>query len=90
MISTEHDKTRVAAEKADDQLGFFIHFTVYLLVIALLVGLNIRSGDAWWAHWPAIGWGIGIVGHALAVFGRAPRMLVEWRLRRINRLRSQL
>lgn len=90
MTSTEHEKTRAAAERVDDQLGFYVHFAVYLLVNALLVGLNIQSGDPWWAQWPALGWGIGIIAHGLGVFGRAPRVLVGWRLRRINRMRSQL
>lgn len=90
MLVTEYEKTRAAAERADDQLGFYIHLAVYLVVNALLVGLNMQSGDTWWAQWPALGWGFGVVAHGLAVFGHAPRMLVEWRLRRINRLRSQL
>ncbi len=90
MTVTEHDKTRTAAEKADDQIGFYIHLAVYLLVSAVLIGINVASGERWWVQWPAMGWGIGILGHALAVFGRTPRAFAEWRLRRINRLRSQL
>ncbi len=90
MFRSEHDKTRAAAEMADDRLGFYIHLTAYVLVIAILVGLNVQSGAAWWAQWPAFGWGLGILGHGLAVFGRTPRVFAEWRLRRINRLRSQL
>ena len=90
MMRTEHDKTRLAAERADDQIGFYINLAVYLLVNAILVGLNVQSGEAWWAQWPALGWGMGIAGHALAVFGSTPRIFAEWRLRRINRLRSQL
>ena len=40
--STSVSHLRGAPERADDQLGFYIHFAVYLLVNALLIGLNIR------------------------------------------------
>lgn len=90
QTSTEHDRTRAAAERADDHIGFYIHLASYLLVNAILVGINAQSTEPWWAQWPALGWGMGIVGHGLAVFGRTPRVFAQWRLRRINRLRSQL
>ena len=32
------------------------------------------------------GWGIGIVAHALAVFGRASRFVAEWEDRKIKEL----
>ncbi|CAN0397985.1 unnamed protein product [Phaeothamnion confervicola] len=86
----EYDKTRAAAAQADAETGFYIHLAVYVLVIALLVGINYREGDGWWAQWPAMGWGIGIIGHALGVFGRVPNFLAQRRLRRIERLRSQM
>jgi hypothetical protein len=90
MPMTEHEKIRAAAARADAETGFYIHLAVYVLVIALLVGLNYREGEEWWAQWAALGWGIGIIGHALALFGRAPRALTRWRLRKIDRLRSQM
>lgn len=90
MMLSEQDKTRAAAKLADDQIGFYVHAAVYLLVIAILVAINVLSGENWWAQWPALGWGVGLLGHGLAVFGHTPRAIAEWRLRRINRLRSNL
>lgn len=43
------------------------HLAVYISVIALLAGINLLTspGD-WWVQWPALGWGIGLLSHALA------------------------
>ncbi len=88
MSMTEHDRTREAADYVDAQIGFFIHLAVYVLVIGLLVALNSRAGGEWWAQWPAFGWGIGIIGHALGVFGRTPRAITDWRQRKIRDARG--
>jgi hypothetical protein len=38
------------------------------VVNAILIAINALSPGVWWAQWPLIGWGIGLVGHGLAVF----------------------
>jgi hypothetical protein len=57
--------------------GFFIHLLVYVLVNAGLIAINLTtSTEHLWFKWPLIGWGIGVVAHALAVFvfrRRSPR-----------------
>jgi 2TM domain len=55
--------------------GFYIHLTTYILVNALLVGINLAiTPDRLWVKWPLMGWGIGIVAHAAAVFTFAKRV----------------
>jgi hypothetical protein len=39
-----------------------------LVNIALFV-INVLVGGGLWFYWPLTGWGIGLGGHALAVFG---------------------
>ena len=49
--------------------GFIIHFTVYVLVNALLVFVDLRNpDDGYWVQWVIGGWGIGIFFHGLAVY----------------------
>jgi 2TM domain len=55
--------------------GFYIHFLVYAAVIAGLFLINLFSGGPLWAQWPAIGWGIGIIGHWYGVFISLPKRL---------------
>lgn len=90
MALTEREKTRAAEDYVNARIGFWIHFAVYIAVMALLVTLDWRDGGGWWAYWPALGWGLGIAGHALGVFGRTPRAWANWRARRIDEARRRL
>jgi uncharacterized membrane protein YdjX (TVP38/TMEM64 family) len=77
-------RRRVAAMK-----GFYIHLAVFALIVLGLLVINVASGAAWWAHWVFLGWGIGIVAHALAVFGRLPRAIADWEERKVRQLMSE-
>ena len=47
--------------------GIHRHVVAYASGVALMVGINLlTSPDVWWAQWPALGWGIGLVSHATA------------------------
>lgn len=90
MILSEQEKTRIAAEQVDDRIAFYVHFAAYILVIAILAAVDYADGPAWWVQWPAMGWGLGIIGHGLAVFGRTPRFVAEWRLKKIRETRNAM
>jgi hypothetical protein len=66
--------------------GLLIHALIYTCVISGLIGLNMllpKSG--WWAHWPTIGWGIGLFLHGTAVF-TPPRLFdQDWEEREIQK-----
>lgn len=60
--------TRVET-RVENKLGFYIHLAVYLVINLSLVALNLSTSPAsYWFQWPLIGWGIGLVLHALIVF----------------------
>lgn len=49
--------------------GFWVHFGIYLAVNAFLVVVwAFTWRDYFWPVWPMLGWGIGVVAHALTVF----------------------
>jgi hypothetical protein len=58
-----------AAFRRERMSGFYIHFAIYLATIAMLFTINlITSGLSFpWFLFPAMGWGIGIVAHFMAV-----------------------
>ena len=63
----EKAKKRIKAKK-----GFFIHFGVYAATSAFLFAVNyltFSDSGIWWAFFPALAWGIGIVAHYISVFG---------------------
>jgi hypothetical protein len=83
----EHERTVRAARQVDVRIGFYIHFLVFLLVCAGLVVVNwLTTPDIWWAQWPFLGWGIGVLGHGLCAFGSGPNFISQWRLRKIREL----
>jgi hypothetical protein len=90
LLLSEQDRTRAAAAYVDAQIGFFIHLAVYVFVIVLLFAANYSSGGTWWVQWPALGWGIGILGHAFGVFGTTSRAFTRWRLKRIDDARTRM
>jgi hypothetical protein len=82
------DRRRVisAQQRLAEIEGFYIHFACYALVLAGLTGLNAYTGDAWWVQWVFLGWGIGVVAHAFAVFGSKPRFVTTWERRKFREL----
>ena len=58
-----------AKKKVEARMGFYTHLAVYLMVISLLTILNLTvAGDYFWAMWPMIGWGSGVIVHGLFTF----------------------
>ncbi len=67
-MSTE-ELERVARKRAGAKLGWYTHAGVYLIVntamvLASMYGLRQRP----WTIYPALGWGLGLALHAIAVF----------------------
>jgi hypothetical protein len=79
-----------AKRRVQEEKGFYIHLLIYCVVIVGLFALNAATRSPWWVQWPFLGWGVGIIGHAVAVF--APRHLFhsDWEQRRINKRMSKL
>lgn len=58
---------RLAQRRAKAKMGWYIHASVYTLVNLLLVTLSASSGR-YWAVFPALGWGLGLLVHGVVVF----------------------
>jgi hypothetical protein len=56
-------KRRVRAIK-----GFYIHWSVFVMVMAMLTAINLASAASWWVQWPFMGWGVGLLAHAFLVY----------------------
>jgi hypothetical protein len=77
-------KRQVAAIK-----GFYIHLFIFVLVILGLGAINFAVGRPWWVLWVLLGWGIGVLAHALTVFGRTSRRIADWEERKVRQLMSE-
>ena len=78
-----------ARERARSQREFYRHLLVYCSMSVLLVVIDVTGGSEGatflgldWAFWPIGGWGVGVLLHALRVFG--PRR--DWEERKTAQL----
>jgi signal transduction histidine kinase len=67
--ATESEILRRARRRAAAEVGFYGHLMSYLGVIAFLALINLFTTRYPWFIWPALGWGIGLFSHYMAVFG---------------------
>ena len=67
---TPHEIDRLARKRAGAKMGWYIHAMVYLLVnlVLLLIASDFGGGRRPWSVYPALGWGLGLVLHGIAVF----------------------
>jgi 2TM domain len=86
---TEAERRERAVRRVAAIRGFYTHLAVYVAVNIGLLIVNALTGPDWWVQWVVFGWGIGIVAHALAVFGRASRLVREWEERKIKQLMAE-
>lgn len=64
---------------------FYSHFTSWIVFSIFFVFLNITTGGPeFWAIFPIMGWGIGVLFHAISVFG-LPGLGKDWEERLIER-----
>lgn len=65
----EKQRYKAAQKRVEAKLGFYIHAFIYLIVNGVLMAVDLStSPDKTWFIWPLLGWGIGLLGHALLVF----------------------
>jgi cyanate permease len=80
-MTDERLEETLAREQIRAISGFYNHFVAFVAVMAILVGINLATGDAFWVHWVVFGWGLGVLFHAFLVFVRKPQRLAEMRAR---------
>ena len=86
----EHDKAVAASRQVEAITAFYIHLAVFVVVIGILAAVNIMTAPDWWVQWPLLGWGIGVLGHSVAVFGRMPAFVTRWQLRKIRDIKETM
>ena len=68
---TPEEIDRLARKRAGAKLGWYTHATLYLLINLFLYFMS-ASGEAMgrrpWSIYPAMGWGLGLTLHGIAVF----------------------
>ncbi len=69
--ATPEEIDRIARKRAGAKLGWYTHAAVYVLVNLFLFVISadgLGTGRRPWSMFPALGWGLGLVLHGVAVF----------------------
>jgi hypothetical protein len=68
---TDEELRKIAGERAQAKVGFYIHLIVYVVINALLVSIwyfITGPSESPWFIYPMVGWGIALVIHAITAF----------------------
>ncbi len=77
----------VAKMRVEEIKSFYVHAVIYGVVNLVLISINvIEQDETWWALWALLGWGVGLMMHALAVFGPISFLMMKWEQRKIAQL----
>jgi len=82
--TSDRERLQRARERVAAIKGFYIHLAISLAVIVLLFVVDFATGGGWWVQWVVLGWGIGVLAHALIVFGSSPKFVSRWEERKIR------
>ena len=86
----EHEKLTWAKQRVEVITGFYIHLAVFVLVMIILFVVNLTVSEIWWVQWPLLGWGSGLLAHAVLIFGQGPSIIKSWQLRKIHELKDKM
>ena len=73
-----------ARERVEAIKGFYGNLTAYCIVIPILAYINYRTTSFIWVIFPALGWGLGLLGHGLKAYGYNPLFGKNWEERKIR------
>jgi transcriptional regulator with XRE-family HTH domain len=66
--------------------GFYIHLTLYCLVIVVLAVVNVLTYPGrLWGLWVAFGWGVGVLVQGLRVLNKVPFLNADWERRQVEK-----
>ncbi|MFC1617870.1 2TM domain-containing protein [Patescibacteria group bacterium] len=76
-----------AKKRVHDIRDFYGHLIAYAGVNAMLIIINlVTSPGSLWFYWVTIFWGIGVMWHAISVFGGSKFQSKEWEEKKIKEI----
>lgn len=80
-----------AKKRVRDIKAFYTHLAVYCVIIPIIIYINLRFEPHFhWFWFSLIGWGLGLFGHWLSVFGiRLLGLEENWEARKIKEFMNE-
>ena len=66
---TDQEILRMARARTYAKLGFYIHASIYAVVMLVLFAINAMSSAKPWSVYPLLGWGLGVAIHGIMAIG---------------------
>lgn len=85
----DNELEQVAKQRVQARAGFVIHVSMYLVMNVGMFVIWLLTGSGYpWFVWPLLGWGIGILAHAVTLAigpgSAAERRAIDKELRRLR------
>ena len=80
---------RRAKEKVETIKSFYMNLIAYCIVISILAWVNLNTTSFLWFIFPALGWGIGLLGHGFRAYGYNPIFGKNWEERKIKEFMNE-
>ncbi len=83
----KEDPYKEARRRVKAKKEFYRHLTTYIIFSVFFFLLNVATGGGVWFIYPVLGWGLGLAGHYVNVFGMpgAGPGSDEWEERELER-----
>lgn len=85
----DEERLRDAKRQVARLKGFYVHAASFALVVLGLAAINVWLGPPYWVLWVFLGWGIGLIGHAIGTFGQRTSAVSHWETRKIKELMNR-
>jgi transcriptional regulator with XRE-family HTH domain len=87
IVSTpEHTEVFLAFQQVRKMRGLYSHMMSYVIVMSGLAAINlILMPHRIWFIFPLLGWGIGLISHAVSVLNILPWFGPEWEKRQVEK-----
>jgi hypothetical protein len=83
----EEESYKRAKKRVGELRGFYEHLIAYVVVNIMLIIINlVTSPDTLWFYWVTVFWGIGVIWHAISVFGKRSKLGKNWEDKKIKEI----
>lgn len=85
-LDNKQEKLETAQKRVEELKGFYDHLIVFLLIHLIILGavLYFNADLMFFLIFTLLGWGLGLLVHALMVFNWNPITSKEWEQRKIQ------
>ena len=74
-----------AKKRVKEIKGFYGNLTSYIIMSIFFIVINLLTTPKQiWFYWPMLGWGVGVVFHAMKVFNYMPFLGQDWEEQKIK------